>query len=271
MPASFRGGSADALAALTDELDGATGDPAQAASVADELFSVAAVVRGDGGLRRFLTDRTMPQEAKTGLLGEVFGSRLGDASRTLIESASKHWWTRVRDFADALEHLGVVAAVKSAGEQSDRLTDELFAFGEAVKHNPELRDALSDPARSIDDKAELVERLLSDKALPATVTLAKQSLAGSYRTVNVALADYEQTAAAVHDKGVATVRVARQLAEDERQRLADALARTYDRPVHLNVVVDPDVVGGIRVEIGDDVIDGSVSSRLADAQRLLAG
>jgi F-type H+-transporting ATPase subunit delta len=271
MPASFRGASADALADLIEELDRTVTDAAQAAPVADELFSVTAVVRGDGGLRRFLTDRTMPQEAKTGLIGEVFGDQLGDASRTLIESASQRWWTRVRDLADALEHLGVVAAVKSAGTESERLTHELFALGEAVKNNPDLRDALSDPARSFDAKAELVDRLLSGKALPATVTLAKQALTGSYRTVNVALRDYEETAAAVHQQGLATVRVARPLSDAEQQRLGDALARTYDRPVHLNVLVDPEVVGGIRVEIGDDVIDGSVSSRLADAQRLLAG
>jgi F-type H+-transporting ATPase subunit delta len=70
---------------------------------------------------------------------------------------------------------------------------------------------------------------------------------------------------------VATVRVARPLADGDRQRLADVLARTYDRQIHLNVVVDPEVIGGIRVEIGDDVIDGTVASRLDDARRRLVG
>ena len=53
--------------------------------------------------------------------------------------------------------------------------------------------------------------------------------------------------------------------------MSGVLARQYDRPVHLNVVVDPEVIGGIRVEIGDDVIDGTVSSRLDEARRRLAG
>ena len=117
----------------------------------------------------------------------------------------------------------------------------------------------------------LVRGLLEGKALPATVTLALQALAGTYRTVAVALATYQQVAAQVHGERVATVRVAHPLADTERQRLTDALSRQYDRQIHLNVVVDPDVIGGIRVEIGDDVIDGTVANRLDDARRKLAG
>jgi F-type H+-transporting ATPase subunit delta len=41
--------------------------------------------------------------------------------------------------------------------------------------------------------------------------------------------------------------------------------------VTLNLVVDPTVVGGVRVEIGDDVIDATVSSRLNDLRQRLAG
>jgi F-type H+-transporting ATPase subunit delta len=70
---------------------------------------------------------------------------------------------------------------------------------------------------------------------------------------------------------VATVRVARPLSDADRRRLTEALSRTYGREIHLNVVVDPEVIGGIRVEIGDDVIDGTVSSRLDEARRRLAG
>ena len=87
----------------------------------------------------------------------------------------------------------------------------------------------------------------------------------------VALKEYQQVAASVHGEGVATVRVAHPLADVEPQRLAEALAGQYGRPVHLNVVVEPEVIGGVRVEIGDDVIDGTVSSRLDEARRKLVG
>ena len=165
----------------------------------------------------------------------------------------------------------MVSVARSAGGDAGRLEDELFAFGQVVQGNPELRDALSDPARSRDDKSRLLADLLGDKVLPATVTLVQQSLSGSYRTVGAALADYQKIAAEVRGQGVATVRVARPLSDADRRRLAEALARTYGREIHLNVVVDPEVIGGIRVEIGDDVIDGTVASRLDEAGRKLAG
>jgi F-type H+-transporting ATPase subunit delta len=269
--ATFRGASADAVAALTDELGTTVSGASQAATVGDDLFTVASTVRAEGALRRFLTDTSIPSAAKQGLAGELFGAKVDGASATLLRSAVGRRWTTSRDLADALEHLGVVATVTSADADTARLADELFTVAQAVKANPELRDALSDPARTAADKAGLLDSLLAGKALPATIALAKQSLAGSYRTVSAALAEYQKVAAEVHGQGVATVRVARALSEAEVTRLAAALSQQYGRPVHLNLLVDPSVLGGIRVEIGDDVIDGTVSSRLDDARRRLVG
>ena len=127
------------------------------------------------------------------------------------------------------------------------------------------------PARSVDDKRGLVRGLLESRFTPAAVRLAEQSVAGTHRTVAVAMEEYQKVAAAHRNRLVATVRVARELGEVEQQRLAGVLAGQYGRPVHLNVVVDPEVIGGMRVEIGDDVIDGTVSSRLDEARRRLAG
>ena len=266
----LRGASAEALAALTGELDSHLATGETTVRLADDLFSVATTLRAEGALRRFATDASVPTEGKQGLIGEVFGGKLGEGALEILKAGVGRRWTATRDLADALEHLSVVALVKAAGNDSGRLADELFAWTQAVKDNPELRDALSDPARSNDDKAALVGGLLA-QALPSTVTLAKQSLSGSYRTVSAALASYQKTVAEVHGEGVATVRTARELTETETRRLTDALTSQYGRPVHLNLLVDPTVLGGIKVEIGDDVIDGTVSSRLDDARRRIAG
>jgi F-type H+-transporting ATPase subunit delta len=266
----FRGGSAEAVAALTDELVGTTGSGEAASAVADSLFSASQALRSEPALRRFLTDVSVPNEAKQGLVREVLAGKVAEDALTLVTSAVARRWTASRDLPDALEHLSEVATVRSAGD-AKRLSDELFAFAQAVQENPSLRDALSDPARSADDKAGLIDSLLAGKALPATVTLAKQALSGTYRTVSVALAEYQKVAAQVVGEGVATVRVAKPLTEAETARLSAALERAYGRTIHLNQLVDPDVLGGIKVEIGDDVIDGTIASRLDDARRAISG
>jgi F-type H+-transporting ATPase subunit delta len=263
----MRGASADAYAAAAAVLPG-TGDLRK---VGQDLFGTADLLRAEPGLRRVATDVSVPGDAKAGLLRDVLSGKVSDEALEVVTTAVAQRWTAARDLADALAQLGVVAVVRSSADQADRLEDELFAVGQLVQGNPDLREALSDPARSREDKAGLVSGLLSEKVLPATVSLVQQALSGSYRTVGVALNEFQKVAAEVREQRVATVRVARPLAEADRERLQSVLSRTYGRTVHLNVVVDPEVIGGIRVDIGDDVIDGTVASRLDEAGRKLAG
>ncbi|TNM47244.1 F0F1 ATP synthase subunit delta [Nocardioides albidus] len=266
---SFRGPSADAMAALTDQVGGVA--EASASVVAGELFSVAGTVRTEAALRRVLTDQSVPAESRAGLVGDIFAGKVDAATLGLLRDAVGRRWTRPRHLADALEQLGVVAAVRSVGLQAGTLVDELFAVRQLVTGNGDLRNALSDPARPDADKSALIDTLLGGKVLPTTAQLVKQALSGSYRTVVAALEDYERTAAKVQGEGVATVHVARPLSDADQRRLAAALTRQYGRPVHLNTVVDPGVLGGMKVEIGDDVIDGTVLNRLDDARRKIAG
>lgn len=270
---AFRGASKDAVATLSEELSSTLSLEQDPAAVGVDLFSLAAVLRSEPGLRRIATDVSIQPGAKSDLVQQIFAGKVHGAALSLLASAATRRWTSTRDLPDALERLGVVAVVRSAGggDGAARLSDELFAFGQVVKDNPDLRDALSDPSRSAQDKQSLVRGLLEGKALPATAALVEQALAGTYRTIGVALREFQQIAAEVHQETVATVRVARPLSDGDRQRLIDALSRQYGRDIHLDVVVDPQVIGGIRVEIRDDVIDGTVSSRLDDARRKLAG
>lgn len=266
---SLRGASADAQAGLRATLDAAA--DSGLAAVAEDLLRVAAVFRAEPGLRRVATDQATDAAAKAGLVRQIFDGKVSATGLDLVADAVSARWTSSRDLADVLENLGVVAVVKSASADAGRLADELFSLAQLVDGNADLRGALSDPARSEQDKAALLRGLLDGKALPATVRLAELALNGSHRTVTAALNDYQKVAAAVKGEGVAKVRVARDLSAADRDRLQAALTRQYGRPVHLNVSVEPQLVGGMRVEIGDDVIDGSVSSRLDDARRRLAG
>ena len=134
-----------------------------------------------------------------------------------------------------------------------------------------LRTALSDPSRSPADKSELLRTLFDGKLLPATMLLVEQAAAGTHGAIDLELETFQHTAAQAIGEKIATVHAARELSDSERSRLADALGAQYDTTIHLLVVLDPDIVGGVRVEIGDDIIDGTVASKIEDAQRKLAG
>ena len=269
---SLRGSSAEALQVLGVQVDGDRNTLEEFATLGDDLFRVAALLRSEPALRRAVTDVSTPAEAKASLVHGLLEGKVGAPALDLLAQAVALRWVAARDLADALEHLGVVAVVRSAGRrESVRLSDELFIIGQVVEESADLRIALSDPVRSTEDKRELLRRLLEQRALPATVALVEQALAGSFRSFHAAITEYQKVAAATQGEGVALVRVARDLSEGERSRLEQALSTQYGRPVHLNIEVDPSLLGGMRVEIGDDVIDGTVVSRLDDARRRLAG
>ncbi|WP_121258046.1 F0F1 ATP synthase subunit delta [Nocardioides ferulae] len=271
LPSNLRGASAEAATGLTEQLNQAAGST-DLARVGKDLFAVAEILRSEPALRRSATDPGKDRQARAGLMRGLLEGKVNPVSLQLVGEAVASRWTLARDLADALEHLGVVATVRSAGDaDARRLSDELFAVGRLVNDESELRNALSDRSRSVADKRRLLSSLLGDRVLPATLALAEQALAGSYRTVGVAIEEYQKVAASVHQESVAEVRVAAALSASDQERLQRTLSAQYGRPVHLNVVVDPELVGGLRIAIGDDVIDGTVSSRLDEARRALAG
>jgi F-type H+-transporting ATPase subunit delta len=269
----MRGASVGSLERLTEQLGAAVEGGADAARVAEDLFAVSALLGREPSLRRVATDLSLQPDAKSDFVRGLLAEQLDPASTDLVGAAAAQRWAGTRDLGDALEELAVVAIVKGADRSghADALEDELFGFERLVTENPGLRDALSDPSRSAGDKQALLDSLLGGRATAWAIRLAKQAVVSSHRTVIVAVEHYQKVAAKNRNRLVATVHVARDLEDAEHQRLQGVLARQYDKPVHLNVVVDPEVVGGVKVEIGDDVIDGTVASRLDDARRRLAG
>ena len=266
----MRGSSAESYSRLQDQLRSGAQDGAE--KVGDDLISAARVLRDEVAVRRAATDPASPTEAKTKLLAAVFGPHLGATAVGVISAAGELRWAASTDLPVALERLGVAEIVRAADAagDGDRLESELFTFGRAVADNPDLRDALSDPARSVADKQALIRSLLEGRAAPATVRLAEETVTGSQRTVGAAVDALIEIAAEARDRQVATVRTAAPLPDAQLDRLSAALGED-GRKVHLNVIVDPSLVGGLRVEMGDHVIDATVVSRLDDVRRRIAG
>ena len=130
---------------------------------------------------------------------------------------------------------------------------------------------LTDPAVSAAGKAALVRDLVAS-ATPTTVALLAHMAANLRgRRVDSAVTTLTNLAAAQRERVVAQVRVAVPLDEAQVERLSHALARFSDREVRLNIVVDPTVIGGASVRLGDDVIDGTMLTRITQARRSLVG
>lgn len=242
--------------------------------VADELWAVARLVDGNAVLRRNLADPSREGEQRAALAQRLLDGKVGEAALHVVRGTVAERWSVPGDLALALERLGVEAVLVHA-ERHDRLSqveDELFRFARIVAGTPDLQAALSDRRAEVSAKRSLVDRLLAVKASPETVSLAAQSVAGLRgRRVDAALADFQEQAAERQDQVTAVVTTAVPLTEEQHDRLRSSLTQQYGRQVHTNVVIDESVVGGIKVEIGDEIIDGTVSHRLAEARRRMAG
>lgn len=270
MAGVMRGASAESLARLTGTLDDLLSGGGAGDALGKDLLGAAGALRDQVALRRSATDPSAPVEAKSGLLRAVFSGHVGVGALGILAEAGSLRWASGRDLVEALEHLGVVAIVRGADAtgEGERLEAELFSFECTITDSPELRSALSDPGRSPADKQGLVASLLQGKAADSTQRLVAEAVASGI--VLPTLQRYAKVAAAVRSRTVATVRVARPLSADQTQRLASALSED-GTSVHLNVIIDADVVGGLRVDMGDHVIDGTVASRVDDARRRIAG
>lgn len=256
------------LSALDALLDDQRADE----SVAEDLFSVVDALSEQSALRRALTDPTTPDEARAQLVGALFTGRIGDEALRVLSEAAKLRWGTSGALAHALERQGVRALLIAAHRDGvlDDVEDELFRIGRVVESDRRLRAALADRRVALDPRADLIGGLVAGRARPATLRLARRAVAARERTFDRTLEGYLTVAAELRRRAIATVTVARPLTADQYDRLQAALSRQVGREVTLHVVVDANVIGGVRVSLGDEVIDGTVAGKLHDAERKLA-
>lgn len=254
--------------AAVAELDAALDRTQVNEQLADELFELVDLLQGSPSLRRALTDPSTPTERRQGLARGLLESRIsGTTLELVVEAVGKRLGGTA--LLDALEREGVRALLKVAAgrDQLDDVEDQLFRFGRVVDGDPALRAAITDRTATLARRETLVDGLLGGKAEPETVRLAKRAIAARERNFFRTLTGYVEHAAAMRNRVLATVRVARPLDESQRSRLQTALAKQTGRPVALQEIVEPELVGGIRIEIGDEVIEGTVAGRLEAARR----
>ncbi|MCN9240130.1 F0F1 ATP synthase subunit delta [Streptomyces sp. RY43-2] len=270
----MNGASREALAAARERLDALTDSTSvDAAQLADELAAVTALLDREASLRRVLTDPAQPGEAKAELAQRLLDGQVSGATADLVAGMVRTRWSQPRDLVDAVEELANIADLTAAEKANglDDVEDELFRFGRIATSNTELRSALTDRAATASAKGELVRRLLGGRAHVTTERLVTRLVtAPRGRSLEAGIESLSKLAAARRDRLVAVVTSAVPLSDTQKRRLGAALAKVYGRPMHLNLDVDPAVLGGMRVQVGDEVINGSVGDRLEDAARRMA-
>jgi len=267
------GASRDSLATCVEALDTRRG-AADFASVGEDLFAVAALLGQQTQLRSTLADAGQSESTRRGLVEQLLGGKIGATSLAMVATAVGQRWSEDEDLVLALEQLADQAVFTVAQDDGslDATEEEIFRFGRAVQASPELQMALTDPAQSAATKAAIVTDLLGSRATAATVTVIKYAVGHLHgRRIDSVLDHLCDLAAAQRERVVAQVRVARPLEADQARRLAAALSALQGRTVRLNVAVDPDVLGGVHVTLGDEVIDGTIASRLEQARRAVLG
>jgi F-type H+-transporting ATPase subunit delta len=268
----MRGASRASYTELREALTAAAGGAATAGQLGDELFAVVGLLDREHGLRRALADPTKPAQEKAAVAGQLLRGKISAATEKLVTEAVAIRWASPGDLNDALEQLAIEAftIAAQAGGSLDDLEDDLFRFARLIAGQPGLRSALVGTT-SAEAKASLLADVLAGKVSEVSLRLITQVLTHPRGRSPQAVLDLcASIAARRREQLIAVVRVAAELSAAQRQRLADVLTGTYGQGIHLNVVHDPAVVGGMSVQIGDELVDGTAASRLAAVQRKLA-
>lgn len=274
----FHAASRDAVVAselkLLDVLSAKGKGAVSAAQVGDELFAVVRVLDGEPGLRRALGDSSAERERRESLLTGLLSGKVHAKTLELLAELVGHRWSTPRELVDGIDGLGRTALLVHAEREGrlDAVEDELFRFSRIVAADGELERALANRTAPNEAKGEFVGALLGHKADEVTVALVTQLVTTPRgRSVVNGLGELAAEAAKRRERSVAYVVAPVPLTEQQEERLANTLTRIYSRPIALHIEVDPEVQGGLVIKVGDEVIDGSVTGRIEELRRRLAG
>lgn len=236
----------------------------------EQLLAAGRSIADSGQLRSLLADPAVIDADKASIIQRVFGA-LDPAAARLLTAAVGERWSSPDDLVDGIEELGI-RVIAAASDDDARIVSELFRFSSAVSSDPALELAVGAKLGDRAGKVSLVDSLLGGKASPATIAIAQHLVQSPRGRRTGALIAHAAAVVADASGGiVATVTAASPLSDAQVQKLSTALTAQYGRTPRLNLVIDPSIIGGLRVQVGDDVIDGSVSARLHDLRIQLAG
>jgi F-type H+-transporting ATPase subunit delta len=274
--ARLRAASRESLAALVAKFDEVTADlgPDQLSAVADDLASVAKLLAGESVLTRHLADPADDPSPKLGLLETLLEGKVGDTALEVLKAAVSGRWSSDANLVDAVEHVARLALLVRAEREdvAGDVEEQLFRFGRILDAQPRLATLLSDYSAPAEGRVKLVRDVLDGGSgvNATTVQLLSQTielLRGE--RADDAVLDLAELAVARRGEVVAHVSAAAALSDAQRTRLTEVLTRIYGHPVSVQLHTNPELLGGLNIAVGDEVIDGTLSSKLAAAETKL--
>ncbi|WIA98788.1 MULTISPECIES: F0F1 ATP synthase subunit delta [unclassified Curtobacterium] len=235
-----------------------------------QILAAGRAIAGAPQLLGLLSDPTADAVGKKVLIDRVFAGQSTE-TRAVLTAVAGSRWSSQEDLLAGIEDAGIRAVAATASSDTS-IEAELFAFETAVRSDAKLELALGTKLGSASEKASLVERLLADKTSAQTTAILSHLVQQPRgRRIGELVRDASRIVADQAGKLVATVVTASPLSDGQAARVARGLAERYGKDISVNRVVDPAVVGGVRVQVGGDVIDGTVSTRLSELRLQLAG
>ncbi len=269
------GSSRSSLAAtrviLDKTLSGLSGDAA--ALLSNELFAIVNALGQNVALRRAITDPARSAADKAALLKQLFGSKISDKAFEIANIAIANRWSSPSDLLISMEQIAIQAEAGAANARGelDKLEEEIFTFSRALATNQDLRNALNGNPDAVAEKRKLVNDVLKG-ATASAKALVGQIVNGLWgRNIENALSDVAHATAEHRHLVVAHVSSAIDLTAAQKSNLADALSKQIGQKVRVNVETNPKVIGGVSIRFRDELIDGTVISRMAEASQALAG
>ena len=259
--------SRQALGAAVDQLIATKG---VTVGTGEQLLTVGRAVEDSGQLRGILADPSVAPAEKSRLVAQIFPG-LSTTATALVDTIVASRWSNGDELLDGLEEVGI-RAIAQGDSHSAVIESELFDFARITAGDAPLELALGSKLADPKGKAAIVQQLIGSKAHAGTVAIIEHLVSSPRgRRIGEMLAGAADIVAAAGSRRIATVTSAAPLSAAQQKRLAAALTKQYGSDIQLHLVTDPTVVGGARVQVGDDVIDGTIASRLADLKLQLAG
>jgi F-type H+-transporting ATPase subunit delta len=241
--------------------------------VGDDLGAVVAVLSEQPAIRRHLADSAASQQARRKMVEALFGGKVSRITLRILGDVVASRWSRPLDLVDGIEQLAtqVLLTIAEKDRSLEDVEDELFRFGRILAAQPRLSTLLGDENTPAARRLELLDTVLADRTRPVTRRLLEQAVRASRRRRIDEIVDrLVDEAAARRERSVAHVSAAGPLSQRQEKRLLEVLNRIYRRPISLKIDLAPELLGGLVIRVGDEVIDGSVAARLDKARQWIS-